>query len=166
MRTPTRKPSKYADQKPDPNITEQKARELKANLDRLINHSRPPAIKEVRRLAEMGDFSENHAYQIAKGRLRGINKRITDIEDHLNRAIIIQSNPNKNSIKLGHTVSVEVSGKQKEFLILGSGETDPSKGIISHNSQIGSALLSKKVGDIVEIKLPSKTVKYKIIKIA
>ena len=165
MQTPQRKLGKFAHLKPDPNITQVKATELKVKLEKLINFSRPPAIKEVRRLAEMGDFSENHAYQIAKGRLRGINKRITDIEDHLKRAIIINPSAKKDIIKLGHTVTIEMNGKQKQYTILGSGETDPSHGIISHNSTIGSALLDKRVGDVVEISLSAKKVDYKILKI-
>jgi len=57
-------------------MTLAKHRELCDKLDRLKNVSQPHAIKEVKRLALDGDFSENHAYSMAKGRLRSINQRI------------------------------------------------------------------------------------------
>lgn len=165
MRTPIRKPGKYTHLKPDPNLTEEKFNELKEKLERLKKFSRPNAAAEVRRLAEMGDFSENAAYQIAKGRLRGINQRILDIEDHLKNAVIIKSAKNINTVQLGCKVTIESNGKPKTYLILGSSETNPAEGIISHNSPIGSALMGHKAGDIVKVKLNNKEVEYRIIRI-
>jgi len=165
MQVPIRKPGRFTHLKPDPNITEEKYNELNNKLERLKKFSRPTAAAEVRRLAEMGDFSENAAYQIAKGRLRGINQRILDIEDHLKNAVIIKLAKNINTIRLGCKVTVEANNKIKTYLILGSAETNPAEGIISHNSPIGSALIGKKTGDIVKVKLNDKEAEYKIIKI-
>jgi transcription elongation factor GreA len=181
MRTPIRKPGKYTHLKPDPNLTEKKLNELKEKLERLKKFSRPNAAAEVRRLAEMGDFSENAAYQIAKGRLRGINQRILDIEDHLKNAVIIKLSKNiyphtaglraehssvgVNTVQLGCKVTVESNGKKRTYLILGSSETNPAQGIISHNSPIGSALMGRKAGDMVKVKLNNKEVEYRIIRI-
>jgi transcription elongation factor GreA len=44
-------------------------------------------------------------------------------------------------------------------------ETNPQKGIISHNSPIGAALMGHKIGDIIKIKTNTKEVEYKIVKI-
>jgi transcription elongation factor GreA len=165
MRTPQRKPGKYTGLKPDQNITVAKYHELAAKLEKLKKVSQPPAIAEVKRLALDGDFSENAAYQIAKGRLRGINQRITDITDHLKRAVIIEHNNNKEQVELGHKVTVEVNGKEKTFLILGSAETNPDNNVISNNSPIGSALMGKKIGDRVQVHLAAKIVEYIILKI-
>lgn len=165
MQTPKRKPGKYAHLKPDANITEEKYNELRAKLDRL-KKIHPQAAAEVKRLAEMGDFSENAGYQMAKGRLRGINQRILDIADHLNNADIIKAPSHTNTVELGHEVIVEANGQQKKYLILGSSETNPAKNIISHNSPIGSALIGHGVGDKIKLQLKDKEVEYKIIKIA
>ncbi len=164
MQTPKRKPGKYAGLKPDPNITEEKYQELKAKLEKL-KKAQPHAISEVKRLALMGDFSENVAYQMAKGRLRGINQRILDIEDHLKRAEIIKSPKDKSKVQLGHRVTVEVKGEEKIYLILGSSETNPKDNVISHNSPLGSALLNKKVGDVVVLKTAKGETGYEILKI-
>jgi len=165
MRVPIRKPSKYTHLKPDPNLTEEKFNEIKNKLERLKKFSRPHAIEEVKRLAEMGDFSENTAYQMAKGRLRGINQTILDLEDHVKRAVIIAPMGNVETVQLGSKVTIEIGGIKKTYLILGSSETNPSEGVISHNSPIGSALMGAKVGDKVVIQLMKKRVECVIIKI-
>lgn len=164
MRLPVRKPGKYTHLKPGAYITEAKFNELKNKLDRLIA-VRPGLANEVKRLAEMGDFSENAAYQISKGRLRGINQGILEIEDQLRRAVIIKPGKNIQTVQLGAAVTVEARGKEKEYLILGSAETNPNKGVISHLSPIGSALIGHRAGDKVKIKLAGEEVEYKIIKI-
>jgi transcription elongation factor GreA len=162
MQTPIRKPGKYTHLKPDQYLTRAKFDELKNKLDKL-KFNLPPAAEEVKRLAQMGDFSENAAYQIAKGRLRGMNQRILEIEDHLKRAIIIKPAQNTGTVQLGSSVTVETAGRKKTYLILGSSETDPKRGIISRNSPLGSALIGRKVGDTVKIKLNNREVEYKII---
>jgi transcription elongation factor GreA len=165
MQTPQRKLGKYAHLKPDPHLTEAKYLDLKYKLERLKKHSQPKAIDEVKRLAEMGDFSENAAYQIAKGRLRGINQGIIDIENHLKRAIIIKTSANKETVQLGHFVTVLINGKEKTYQLLGSSETNPSLGVISHNSPLGSALLGSRLGEIIKVKMLNGIKDYKIIKI-
>ncbi len=165
MRTPKRKPHKYAFDKPDPHITKGKYDRLKTELERLKKVERPPTAREVKSLAELGDFSENAAYQIAKGKLRSINNRITKIEKFLNHAEIISFNKNSDKIGLGSTVTLEINDKRKTYKILGSRETNPAKGIISHNSPLGKSLMGKKKGDIVEVKIKDKFTEYKIIDI-
>jgi len=165
MQVPRRKSDKYTHLKTDPHLTEEKFLELKSKLERLKNAC-PRLIEEVKRLAQDGDFSENAAYQIAKGRLRGVNQGILEIENQLKRAIIIKPQKNAETVQLGSTVTVEVKGKIKNYLILGSAETNPEKGIISHHSPIGSALMGRRMGAKINLQIAGKTVEYKIIKIA
>lgn len=164
MRTPIRKSGKYTHLKPDPNMTKAKYQELEAKLKKL-KKKRPFAIEEVKRLALMGDFSENAAYQIAKGRLRGLNQRILDTENLLKKANIITLRTNNDTVQLGCTVTLEINGQQKTYQILGSTETDPESGIISNNSPLGSSLMNHRVGDIISRNTPSGIKKYKIINI-
>ena len=165
MQTPYRKYDKIPRQKSDPHITEAKFLELKKKLDKLKNDQRPREAEEVKRLAAMGDFSENVGYQIAKGRLRGINQRILDIENLLKSAEIIYQDKDSKSAQIGNFVTLERNGKEKIYQILGSEETDPGAGVISRNSPLGSALIGKAVGDLIEINLNDKIISYKIIKI-
>ena len=149
----------------DFNITEEKYNELKQDLERLKKVVHPRLAEEVKRLAELGDFSENAEYQIAKGKLRGLNNRMMEMEDEINHAVIINPAKDTDSVQLGSTVTVDIAGTTKLFQILGASETDPGAGVISHKSPIGAALLGCKVGDEVEIPLAKKTVIYKILKI-
>lgn len=165
MQIPKRRYDKVYE-RPDINITDARFEELKNKLDKLKNVSRFKAMAEVARLAEMGDFSENHAYQMAKGRLRGINAKILEIEDYLNNAAIIKVNKADGLIRLGSTVMLETDDQQKIYQILGGTETDPQAGIISQQSPLGQALLGKHIGDRVEVRLPKKTVVYHIVKIS
>lgn len=163
MRTLDRKPGKYGQIKADPFLTLDKFQELEEQLARL-KKSQPVAAAEVARLAEMGDFSENFAYQHAKGLLRGINQRILELEHKLNQAEVIQPG-GMDTVEIGHTVTVECEGMQKTFQILGSTETDPQRGVISHNSPVGAALLGHKVGDVVQVTIVHEKREYHIITI-
>ncbi|MDO8499409.1 MAG: GreA/GreB family elongation factor [bacterium] len=166
MQIPYRKPGKDSQVKPDPFLTADKVAAMEVELARLINHSRPKAIEDSQAAAQNGDFSENVEYQIAKGRLRGINHRILVLEHQLKQAVIINPEKNSDTVELGHTVTIESAGKQKTFQILGSSETDPVAGIISHNSPIGEALIGHRVGETVTIKPADREIQYKIIKIS
>lgn len=163
MRVPYRKPGKFSQMKSDPLMTKEKYAELEEKLEKL-KHKRPQAAAEVKRLAELGDFSENVEYQLAKGRLRGINYAILTLESQLNQAEIIAP-ASGDTVRVGNFVTVETEKGQKKYQILGSAEADPQKGIISRNSPIGEALLGHREGDVVKIKLADKEAEYKILKI-
>ena len=79
--------------------------------------------------------------------------------------MVITSQKQTNTVELGHTVTIANEKGQASFQILGSVETNPQQGIISHNSPIGAALMGCKVGDIIKIKIGNKEVEYKIIRI-
>ncbi len=165
MRMPIRKAGKYSGLKADPNITAAKHKELKEKLERLKAISRPRAITELKLHASDGDFSDNAAYSAAKGRLRGINRRIEEIEEHLKRAVIIGAGGSSGVAALGSYVTLEVNGRKKAYYILGSSEADPTHGVISHSSPLGQALLGRRVGDIVRVQLAERAVEYRIVKI-
>ena len=164
MRIPTRRGEKNNQRANDPLMTQAKYDELKKNLDHLQS-IQPAAAKEVQRLAEMGDFSENAAYQMAKGRLRGINQRIMEIEDQLAHSELIRPHVNNGAVAVGSFVTVLVNGAKRVYQILGSSETNPASGVISRHSPIGQALLGKKVGDKVSVQLASRLMEYQIVTI-
>lgn len=146
MRLPIRKGGKYTFRETDYHLTPARYQELKQRLDYFVKVKRPKEAAEVQRLALMGDFSENAGYQLAKGRLRGLNQRIIDLEKLLSRAQII-SPQNSTQVDIGHRVTITNGLEERSFLILGASETNPSSGVISHQSPLGANLLGKKVGD-------------------
>ena len=97
--------------------------------------------------------------------MRGLNQRIMETEDHLKYAQIIT--PEKSGIiQLGSTVTIEQSGKHQTFTILGPTETNPAKGIISHKSPLGEALMGKRVGDAVRFRSVDKETELTVVRIA
>ncbi|MBT4349771.1 transcription elongation factor GreA [bacterium] len=164
MRVPTRKGGKYINEKPDPKITSGKFDELKIHLKKLKEIVNPRLAKEVKKLAADGDFSENAAYQIAKGKLRGANQKIKELEDFLGKAEIIKTSDNL-LIQIGHKVRLQLEDKEIKYQILGSSEVNLSKGIISHQSPLGHALLGKGVGETAELRVGGQIVRYKVLNI-
>lgn len=164
MRVPTRRGDARLNQKPDPVLTAAKFSELQAKLLRMKN-SRPKLAAEVKLLAEGGDFSENAGYQLAKGKLRGLNQRIIDLEDHLKTAVIIQTDPSQTSVQIGSRVGLERAGRRLNYTILGSTESDPAKELISYLSPLGAALMGKREGDLVVLENQGKKTEYRLIKV-
>ena len=93
--------------------------------------------------------------------------KLSEMETILKNANIIK-NPAKNaqvSVDLGATVLVDVNGKNNEFMIVGTLEADPDRGMISNESPVGKILIGRKVGEEIAVNSPFKTT-YKIKKIA
>jgi transcription elongation factor GreA len=146
-------------------LTQEGVARLKARLERL-KQSLPAAIAETSRTSAYGDRSDNAEYKEAKGILRRTHAQIFDIEDQLKRIVIIPSGTGtEGTIQLGSTVKLSVSGIAKTFRILGSSETDPSHGRISHTSPLGAALLGHAAGDMVIVQTPGGKQEYKIVEI-
>ena len=66
---------------------------------------------------------------------------------------------------MGARVKIQTKNSIKIFTILGSSESDPSVGIISHVSPLGEALLNKRKGDVVTVKQNDKENSYQILEI-
>lgn len=149
----------------DPHLTEARAIEIKKKIEQLKEAVRLKLAPEVVVLAEGGDFSENAGYQAAKGRLRGTNQNIWDLEEELRRAVIIPPQKQNDTVGLGHKVTIFDGEKKKTYQILGSAEVDLQKGIISQNSPLGSQLMGRHVGDVIKMEIGKKEAEYRILKI-
>jgi transcription elongation factor GreA len=171
-------PRRQWSRRPPPNyepvyLTPEGVRRLEARLARL-KASLPAVIAETARTSAYGDRSDNAEYKEAKGILRRTHGQIFNIEDQLKRVVLIPSGAGvAGTIQLGSTVIVEIkkdgnaSGAvvRKTFRVLGSSETDPGRGRISHTSPLGAALLGHTVGDVVVVKAPGGTQEYKIVEV-
>ena len=165
MRTTNRKSDKFTGQKQDPLITAEKIKELTEKLAGMKT-KRPILAAEVGRLAELGDFSENVEYQLAKGKLRGLNNAILVLKNQLTRAEVIMTPSQTDRVEIGHSVTVECNNKRQQYHILGSTETDPNHDVISYNSPIGAALIGHRVGEKLLVVIANKKeMEYTIIEI-
>ena len=148
-------------------LTEQAIKDLyerHAHLKKML----PEYISEAQRTAAYGDRSDNAEYKEAKSILRRTHRQIFTIENQLKRAVVIKSGVNaKRTIQIGSSVLLELKGgTRKTFQILGPHETDPIKGIISYKSPLGAALIGRKEGDAVRIKIADGFKEYLIIRVS
>ncbi|OGL77654.1 hypothetical protein A3J43_01900 [Candidatus Uhrbacteria bacterium RIFCSPHIGHO2_12_FULL_54_23] len=124
----------------------------------------PDLIAEVQRTGAYGDFSENAEYQAAKYLMRRMHGRIASLKDRLNRAQLITAvAASADTVQIGSTVVVEIGGKQCEYQILGSYESDPARGRISHASPLGAALLHRRRGETVDVDTPRGRLQYRVM---
>lgn len=146
--------------KSDNHLTPAAIERMKKEIVRLLKE-RPAVVEEMQEAATQGDFSENAGYQSAKAALRRLNDRITWLERQLAVAVPIRRD-NGGRIGIGSVVTLVSSERTMTYEILGSLESDPSRGRISHNSPLGAALIGKVVHEIVTV----NGVKYQIATIA
>jgi len=168
MRVPTRKSQELSQLKraDDNYLSAGAVRQLQDELERLQERERPRTVDELSRTREMGDLSENAAYQMAKAKLMGIDGRILTIKEKLKNAVVVEPGAGAGgTVRVGSTVVVEVGGKQRTYEITGSDETDPAKGRISHVSPIGAALLGLKAGEKAVVEIGGKNVEYRVIEV-
>jgi transcription elongation factor GreA len=149
----------------DNHLSRTKIKRLENELIDLQENQQPEAVLEVRRTGEMGDFSENAAYQMAKGRLRGILNRITSITERLKTAIPIEEGSVDGVIGIGSVVLVKVLSREQTFHIVGSQEVDPTRGRISHSSPLGNLLIGHKIHDKVKFIHEGVETLYEILEV-
>lgn len=155
---------KYGDQ--DDYLSPEAIRKTEDELRRL-ERTRPKVVKELSEAREMGDLSENAAYQHAKGRLAGIDRRMFILKEKIKNAVIIEAGADpEGRIRIGSRVTVEVNGKRKNFVITGTQEADPGTGRISHKSPVGSALMGRRAGETVAMKTKDRSVEYSILEVS
>lgn len=154
-------------------ITEEKRKELKAELEDLKGPKRKEILASLKYAKSLGDLSENAEYHQAREDQGKLEERIAKIEQ------ILQFSQNFSRrggdiVELGSKVVVQKVSIPKTksiagdiiYTIVGSEEADMAKGKISHKSPFGEALFGKKKGDDISFKTPGGVVNYKIISVS
>lgn len=149
-------------------ITKEGYDKLKGKLDEYLNVERPTVLKAINEAIALGDLSENAEYIFSKERLNVVNGMINSLTEKLSSADIINmENLSGDIADFGATVYLidEDTDKKICYKLLSEFESDIEKNIISVDSPIGKSLVGKKVGDSVEIKVPSGTKYFEILDI-
>jgi len=147
-------------------LTKEKYNELLKELDYLKTVGRQEIGKKLKLAKELGDLSENAEYHSVKEEQAVLERKIIELENILSNCLIIEETASKDKVEVGATIALEKNWKEKVvFKLVGSSEADPTKGLISNLSPLGSLLLNKKVGDVVVLNLKGSKITYKILKI-
>lgn len=149
-------------------LTFEGLKKLEEELDKLKTVRRKEVAERIKQALAFGDISENSEYDEAKNEQAQLEERIAKLESMLRNAKLIDDDEISTEIvTLGSKVVVKdlEYDEEMEYTIVGSAEADPFNGKISNESPVGSALLGKKKGDIVEVQVPDGSIKYEIISI-
>ena len=136
-------------------LTKVDIEKMQQELDHRRLELRPKLIEEVQIARSFGDLSENFEYKAAKREKNRNDSRIRYLERMIRTAVVIEDNSAEDEVGLFDTVTVFLTDEQEEevFRIVTTLRQNPLKGLISKESPIGSALMGKKVGDIVHVQV-------------
>ena len=135
---------------------------LRSELDEMIAVRRPEVAARISEAKEHGDLSENAEYEEAKNEQAFVEGRIAELEHKIKNAVIIDEERSTDHVSIGATVEVDSEDGPISFTIVGSTEARPADGRISNESPVGRALLGKKVGEKVVVKVPAGDVVYTV----
>jgi len=130
---------------------------------------RPRIIRAIEEARAHGDLSENAEYHSAKEAQGWNETRISEMEDKLSRAEVIDPHTlSGTTVKFGAKLVLidEDTDAEVKYQIVGDFEADVKKGRISISSPIARALIGKKQGDSVEVNTPGGGKSYEIKKVA
>ncbi len=148
-------------------LTAEGLKQLEEELDLLKGEKRKEIAEKIKVARSYGDLSENSEYDDAKNEQAILEARIATIEATLKVAVVIDENEVSadQSVHVGSLVKVEniSMGREQEFRIIGSNESNPKENKISDESPVGKALLGKKVGDMVEVEVPAGLMTFKVL---
>jgi transcription elongation factor GreA len=147
-------------------LTSEGKGKLEDELDRLRMQRREVA-ERIHNAQEQGTSQNDAEYDDAKLEQGMVEGRILELEDILRRAAIIDEDSAHHAgrVVVGSGVEVEQDGKRRHYQIVGAPEADPSNGKISNESPVGSALLGKQAGDVIDVNVPRGVIKVKLLKI-
>jgi len=141
---------------------------LQEELKNLIRVERPKVIQDIAEARAHGDLSENAEYDAAKERQGFVEGRIAEINGKMARAQVIDvANLDTDKVVFGTTVTVydDESESESTYRIVGEDESDIKQGLISVSSPVAKALIGHRIGDEVQVKVPSGIRIYEIIDI-
>jgi transcription elongation factor GreA len=126
----------------------------------------PQRLEEAR---AHGDLRENAEYDAAKERLAYVQARIEQLRERLGRLhelSRVRLVPGQITVMSRVTVTAEPSDEERTLRITPAELPDPSPGDVSAGTPYGRALLGKAVGDVVVVRLPSRTERLEILSVA
>lgn len=149
--------------------TEEGLQKLRDEVENLIRVERPAISKEIADARDKGDLSENAEYHAAKEAQGLLELKISKLQGLLQNARVFdESKLDTSKVLLLSTVIIKnlKSNKEMKYTLVPEQESDMKNARISVTSPIAKGLLGKKVGDVVEIKVPAGTVPFEIVEIS
>ena len=142
-------------------------RTLEEEIQALEKELREELPKALKTAAALGDLSENADYSAARERQDFVRVRLGQLKQRLADLSMINFDKiPRDRISLGSKVVLLDVDKNEEitYRLVTSEDADAANGLISTTSPIGRSLLNKREGDTVEVKIPSGTRVFEVIR--
>ncbi len=150
-------------------LTREDHKKLVEELDRLKTVGRDDIAEKIKVARSFGDLSENAEYDEAMNEQAKLEANIAKLEASLRNATILDEEEihDNNSVRIGSKVLVFDYDEDEEVEYKILGKSDPANNVISDQSPVGAALIGAKVGDVVDVTLPSEEViQFKVLAIS
>ncbi|MGE4283297.1 MAG: transcription elongation factor GreA [Clostridia bacterium] len=150
-------------------LTYEGLEKLEKELEYLKTIKRKDIAEKIKQAIAFGDLSENSEYDEAKNEQAQVEVRIVQLENMLKNAKVIdEEDINTDIVSIGAKVTLldQEFDEEIEYTIVGCTEADPSSYKISDESPVGSALLGRKVGNVVDVAVPDGILKFKVLSIS
>ena len=150
-------------------LTQEGYDNLEKELEFLKTEKRAEISERIKVALGFGDLSENSEYDEAKNAQASNEIKIAELENKLRYAKIIdESEIDTKTVQVGNKVKIldMEYDEEIEYTIVGSTEVDLALNRISNESPIGSALLGAKKNQVIEVNVPARIMKYKILAIS
>jgi transcription elongation factor GreA len=149
-------------------VTEEGLQKMKEELD-LLRNERPAMARLIADARDKGDLTENAEYSAAKEAQGMLEMKIARLEDLVSRSRIIDgSRINTSRVQILNKVRIlnRASGKTMEYQLVPESEANLKEGKIAATSPIAQGIMGRKVGDVVEVTVPSGVIPFEIVEIS
>ena len=145
-------------------LTEIDIQKMQEEIRYRVQELRPKLIEDVQTARAFGDLSENFEYKCAKQEKNRNESRIRYLERMIRTAKVISADSKEDVVGLFDTVVVFNQKLQKEMTLrlVTALRADTRKGLISKESPVGQALLGRKAGETVRVKV-SDSMQYDMV---
>ncbi|MCK4464745.1 MAG: transcription elongation factor GreA [Bacteroidales bacterium] len=150
-------------------LTTEGLQKLKEEIEQLTGVERPAITRLISDARDKGDLSENAEYAAAKEAQGMLELKISKLEDTLSKARLIdESKINTSTVQILNKVKIRNRKNKQvmEYMLVSETEANLKEGKIAVNSPIARGLLGMKVGDVVDINVPSGVIPFEIIEIS
>ena len=150
-------------------LTEEGYNKLRAELDHLKSVERPAISRQIAEARDKGDLSENAEYDAAKEAQGLLEMRIAKLEDTVaNARIIDESKIDTSTVQILNKVKIKnlKTNSTMQYTLVSENEANIKEGKISTGTPIAKALMGKKVGDLVEVRIPAGLVSFEVLEIS
>ncbi|MBP7781118.1 MAG: transcription elongation factor GreA [Paludibacteraceae bacterium] len=150
-------------------VSQEGLNKMVEELKHLETVERPSISKQIGEARDKGDLSENAEYDAAKEAQGLLESRIAILKEKIADAIVIdESKLSTDKVQILSKVQIKntKNGAAMTYTLVSESEANLKEGKISIKTPIAQALLGKKVGDIVEVKVPAGKIPFEIMNIS